>query len=408
MMARSKRPSAGRPARIGSVNALERGLIAATVTLCAVGVFAVGSAAAPQAAADGSSIWIFMVRDLGYLFIGLVAFLLACRFPAARLSRLAVPALVAAGALLVAVHLVGTAASGGRRWLAVGSFSFQPSELFTLAACCFLAHAIARGERTKREWGELLVVVVPVVLGAAVILAEPDMGTSSVLLIVTLLVLIVAGMPGRLTATLTATLATAAVIFAMSSSYRRERILSFLHPGKDSAGAGYQLLQSKICLGAGHVTGLGYGGGRCKWGLLPNPHTDFIFATIGEELGYIGAVVVLALFAWLVALGMRAARRAPDRESQLLAAAITSWFGVEALINIASVVGWWPVTGIPLPFVSYGGTSLMIDLAAAGLLVNVARRTTLARRANPRTVHRLAEPARQTVPAPARERRRGA
>jgi len=215
---------------------------------------------------------------------------------------------------------------------------------------------------------------VPPLLGAMIIFAEPDMGTASIIVLVTFAVLIVAGLPGRTIRLFAFMGVVLAGIFAFAAPYRRERLLSFLHPTSDPTGAGYQVLQAKIGLGAGRVAGLGYGQSREKWGLLPNPHTDFIFAIIGEELGFIGAVFVIALFAWLLILACKIALRAPDRESQLLAAGITFWLGFEAVINIASVVGLWPVTGIPLPFFSYGGTSLIIDLMALGLLVNVARR----------------------------------
>ena len=228
------------------------------------------------------------------------------------------------------------------------------------------------------------------------------------LLIVTMMVLVLAGMPGRLITALSLAGLAAAGIFAFSSPYRRARVLSFLHPGASPGGAGYQQLQSKIALGGCGWHGCGYGNSHTKWGLLPNPHTDFIFAIIGEELGFIGAAIVIGLFIWLIALGLQASMRAPDRESQLLAGAITSWFAIETIVNIASVVGWWPVTGIPLPFISYGGTSLVIDLAAIGLLVNVARRTTLQRGAltNKVAPMRRREPAPRVLEAATRERRR--
>ena len=210
---------------------------------------------------------------------------------------------------------------------------------------------MARIERSGRNWQAILKAAVPPLLGAIIIFAEPDMGTASIIVLVTFAVLIVAGLPGRTIRLFAFMGVVLAGIFAFAAPYRRERLLSFLHPTSDPTGAGYQVLQAKIGLGAGRVAGLGYGQSREKWGLLPNPHTDFIFAIIGEELGFIGAVFVIALFAWLLILACKIALRAPDRESQL-----------------------WPVTGIPLPFFSYGGTSLIIDLMALGLLVNVARR----------------------------------
>jgi cell division protein FtsW len=366
-----------RTPRIGSVNALERGLLLVTALLVVLGIVFVGSAAAPQAVANGGSVWGFMARDLIMVFLGVVCFVVACRFPASRMSKLAVPALVVSGILLVVVELLGTTTSGGKRWLSFGSFSFQPSELFTLATCLYLAFVVARVERSSRHWIDILKWCAPIMVGAGLVFLEPDMGTASVIIIVTLSVLWLAGLPAKLLGIFVALLGFGGVVLAVIEPYRRARLLALFHPGGSASGSGYQVLESKIGLGAGRLTGLGYGQSRGKWGILPNPHTDFIFSVIGEELGFIGAMVLLSLFIWLIGLGLRTARRAPDRESQLLASGVTMWFAVETFINVASVLGVWPVTGIPLPLISYGGTSLIINLTAIGLLVNVARRSTL-------------------------------
>jgi cell division protein FtsW len=171
-----------------------------------------------------------------------------------------------------------------------------------------------------------------------------------------------------------------ALVFALSDSYRRDRILSFVNPGAHQAGSGYQVWQSLVGLGSGHLFGLGLGGGREKWGTLPNAHTDFIFSVVGEELGLVGAVVVLLLFFALAWYGFRAAGRAPDRFGSLLAVGVTIWITSQAVINIGAVIGVLPVTGIPLPFISFGGSSLVITLAAVGILLNIARQE----RATPR------------------------
>jgi cell division protein FtsW len=164
-----------------------------------------------------------------------------------------------------------------------------------------------------------------------------------------------------------------ALVVGLADPYRRDRILSFLNPGANKSGTGYQVWQSLIGLGTGHLFGLGLGGGREKYGTLPNAHTDFIFSVVGEELGLIGAVVLLGLFFALAWYGLRAATRAPDRFGSLLAVGITCWVVSQAVINIGAVVGLLPVTGIPLPFISYGGSSLIITMAAVGILVNIAR-----------------------------------
>jgi cell division protein FtsW len=168
------------------------------------------------------------------------------------------------------------------------------------------------------------------------------------------------------------TFAGLAIVVGLADPYRRDRILSFLSPGANRSGTGYQVWQSLIGLGSGHLFGLGLGGGREKWGTLPNAHTDFIFSVVGEELGLVGAVVLLALFFALAWFGLRAATRAPDRFGSLLAVGVTTWVTSQAVINIGAVIGVLPVTGIPLPFISFGGSSLIITMAAVGILLNIA------------------------------------
>jgi cell division protein FtsW len=170
-------------------------------------------------------------------------------------------------------------------------------------------------------------------------------------------------------------LALTAVGAAIAMPYRRARLLSFLNPQATASGTGYQVLQSKIGIGTGHWWGVGLGNSREKWGLLPNPHTDFIFSIIGEELGLVGALLVIGLLVTLIMLGLRVAARAPDRFSQLVAVGISTWLATETIVNLGAVVGVLPVTGIPLPFISFGGTSLVIDMAAVGILVGIARRS---------------------------------
>jgi cell division protein FtsW len=361
-------------ARLGATNSLERSLLVLLFFFLVAGVLAVGSASAPQAAASGGSSWSYLERDLIYVLIGVAAFLVMTRVTSVVLANFAPVLMALSLGLLGVVEVLGSSASGGQRWLGFGGLQFQPSELFKLATCIYLAYGVARIERSGRNWQAILKTAWPPLVGAGIIFAEPDMGTASIVVLVTFAVLIVAGLPGRTIRLFALAGLSLAGIFAFVAPYRRERLLSFLHPTSDPTGAGYQVLQAKIGLGAGRIAGLGYGQGREKWGLLPNPHTDFIFAVIGEELGFIGAVFVIGLFTWLLIVASKVALRAPDRESQLLSAGITFWLGFEAIINIASVVGLWPVTGIPLPFFSYGGTSLVIDLMALGLLVNVARR----------------------------------
>jgi len=208
---------------------------------------------------------------------------------------------------------------------------------------------------------------------ALLILKQPDMGTAMIMVVVVLTVLFVGGAPLAQMGLLTLAVSAAGVFFSLAEGYRRARMFSFMNPWKDPSNTGYQMAQSLVALGTGHLTGVGLGASRAKWGFLPNAHTDFIFAIIGEELGLVGAVLVVALFAALAVLGVRAAMRAPDHFGTLLASGVTVWVVGQAVINVGAVIGILPVTGVPLPFVSFGGSSLVITMAAVGMLANVAR-----------------------------------
>jgi cell division protein FtsW len=242
-----------------------------------------------------------------------------------------------------------------------------------LALAVFAADLLTR--RVDR-CAEPKAVIVPLLLvlgiSGALILKQPDMGTALVLSCIAFGILFMGGVPMRPIVKVLVGFGVLAVVVGLIDPYRRDRILSFLNPGAHQSGSGYQVWQSLIGLGSGHVFGLGLGGGRQKWGTLPNAHTDFIFSVVGEELGLVGAVVLLSLFFALAWFGLRAAIGAPDRFGSLLAVGITTWITSQAVINIGAVVGVLPVTGIPLPFISFGGSSLVVTMAAAGILLNIA------------------------------------
>jgi cell division protein FtsW len=209
-------------------------------------------------------------------------------------------------------------------------------------------------------------------IGCGFIVLEPDIGTASVVLIIAVAMLAVAGLSRQLIGWVLALTGAGVGAYLLFEPYSAKRFFSFLHPNTNLLSNGYQLLQSRIGLGAGGVTGLGLGHSREKWGLLPNPHTDFIFTIVGEELGLVGTLAVIALFIAFLMVSVRIAQRCSNQVYRLVAVGITTWIVVEALINIASVVGWWAVTGVPLPFFSYGGTALITELAAVGILYNIA------------------------------------
>lgn len=344
--------------------------------LSVFGLVMVGSASSEISIATYGTPWAILIREGMWMAIGLVVLGLALRVDYRRLRRLSPLVLLVTMGLLVIVLVpgLGVHAEGSSRWIGFGQFRLQPSELMKLALAFFAADFITRrldeDATDRRIIGPLLLVT-----GAAcgLILAQPDMGTTMVLVCMMLALLFVSGVRLGPVMKVMATLGGLALIVAVASPYRRARLLSFIDPSAHGSSSGYQVMQSLIGLGSGHLFGAGLGGGQQQWGYLPNAHTDFIFSVIGEQLGIVGAVLVLLLLASFLWLGLRAATRAPDRFGGLLALGLVAWVAVEALINVGAVVGVLPVTGIPLPFISFGGSSLVITMAAAGVLINIAR-----------------------------------
>ena len=236
----------------------------------------------------------------------------------------------------------------------------------------FIAWLVLHHHDELNHWRQLLIWTSPVWIGCGFIVLEPDIGTASVVLVIAVAMLAVAGLSRQLLGWVLLITGVSVGAYLLFEPYSAKRFFSFLHPNSDLLGSGYQLLQSRIGLGTGGVTGLGLGHSREKWGLLPNPHTDFIFTIVGEELGLVGTLAVILLFIAFLMVAVRIAQRCTNQVYRLMAVGITTWIIVEALINIASVVGWWAVTGVPLPFFSYGGTALITELAAVGLLYNIA------------------------------------
>lgn len=353
-------------------NATGRLLLIITTALVIFGTIFVASSSEGQAAANGGTAFSIMVHDVAYLCLGVFAWYVAARVRLDRLLKSA-PLLVLSGLfLLLAVKAIGVTSNGGKRWLNLHVINLQPSELFKLFSVVFIAWLVQHHHDELDNWKQLAVWTLPVWLGCGLIVLEPDIGTASVVLVIGLSMLAVAGLSRRLLTRVVILTGVAVGGYLLFQPYSAKRFFSFLHPNTNLLGSAYQLLQSRIGLGAGGVTGLGLGHSREKWGLLPNPHTDFIFAIVGEELGLIGALAVIALFVAFLMVSVRIAQRCSNQVYRLVAVGITTWIAVEALINISSVVGWWAVTGVPLPFFSYGGTALITELAAVGVLYNIA------------------------------------
>jgi cell division protein FtsW len=371
------------------------GLLGIITTLNLLGMVMVLSASSVTALDTYGSTWYIAMRQGLWLLAGVVMCVLVMRVDYHRWRPLALPALAASVLLLLLVLVpgVGMNVNGASRWLGYGPFSLQPSELAKLTVLLFLADLLARRAAWMHDL-QLTLVPVTVVFGgiAVLLMLQPNLGTTLVLGAIVLAVLYVAGTPILPLGVLGAAGGLVATGLALAAPYRRERVLAFLDPWKDYQDTGYQNIQSLVGIASGGITGTGLGQSRAKWGFLPYAHTDFIFAIIGEELGLIGALIVVALFVALCILGARAAVLAPDRFGMLVAAGVTVWFGVQAFVNIGAVIGILPITGVPLPFVSYGGSSLVFSMVAAGLLLNVARQAQLpdARRRPPRRAAALA------------------
>lgn len=351
-------------------------LMIPTALLLGVGLVMVFSASSVAAYARYGSSFLFFQRQAVYAGVGVLGLLLLSRMPYAVWSRLAVPFLAATGILLLLVlHPgVGTIAGGSARWIAVGPITIQPSEIAKLALVAFAATVLTRKAALLDDLGHLLLPLLPVTaIVCWLVMRQPDLGTTVILAGTILVLLFVAGV--RLRYLIFAGIAGAAIgwVLIMSAAYRRARFLSFLSPWKDPQNAGYHLIQSYIALGSGGLFGVGLGASRQKWMYVPNAHTDFIFSILGEELGILGTLFVLGAFLYLGWLGYRIARRAPDGFGFLLASGITSLILMAALVNMGVAVGVLPTTGLTLPFLSYGGTELVVQLAMVGILLSISR-----------------------------------
>jgi cell division protein FtsW len=343
-----------------------------TLGLVAFGLVMVYSATSASAALGNGDPMSYLKRQAVYAFIGVVLMAVASRFDYHRLRYFSPPLLVASLVLCAAVLVVGPSINGAHRWFIIGPASFQPSELAKLSLCLFAAIYLAR-RRAPRTFGELLRPLgLLTALFCALIVVEPDLGTTITICGMMLAILLVAGVPIRLLV-LASFLALGLGLLAIYiEPYRRARVFSFLDPWSDAQGAGFQIVQATIGIGSGGVTGAGLGEGVGKISYLPEAHTDMIFAVIGEELGLIGASLVIGAFALLALVGFRIAMRCQDPFGKLLAAGITALVCGQAAINLAAALGIAPLTGIPLPFVSYGGSSLVVLLGAVGILLNIA------------------------------------
>jgi cell division protein FtsW len=347
------------------------------IILAGLGVVMVYSASSIVAADRYGDAAYFLKRQLIWVALGGAAMLLTQRIHYAAFRRFTPYLLVCAGAALALVLVpgIGRVAGGARRWLTFGGpLSFQPAEAAKLAMALYLANFLANRGSQLRDFRRG--VVPPLLITALIftlILAQPDLGSAMMIGLLTMVMLFVAGARLFHLVGMVAVGIPGLVVAILGEDYRRRRLLAFLDPWADPQGAGFHIIQSLLALGSGGLLGVGLGNSRQKFFYLPERHTDFIFSILGEELGLLGTGAVIALFALLAYRGFRVARRAPDQFGSLLASGITAMIVIQAVLNIGVTTGVLPITGVPLPFLSFGGSSLLFTMIASGMLLNISQ-----------------------------------
>ncbi|MGX7728741.1 putative lipid II flippase FtsW [Rhodococcus sp. 2H158] len=351
-------------------------IVTIAVLLTVLGLVMVLSSSSVEAVATNGSAYGLFTSQAIFAALGLVIFYFALIVPVRVLRRFSFPAFAVTVVLLVLVLIpgIGTLSQGTRGWFVIAGVSLQPSELAKIAIAVWGAHLLAsrRGDRSSAR--EMMVPLVPATLVVTLlIILQPDLGTTVSLAIIVLALLWFAGLRLRVFLTIVGTAAGLAVLLALTAGYRSARVRAFFNPGADPQGIGYQARQAKFSLADGGFWGRGLGQSRAKWSYLPNAHNDFIFAIIGEELGFLGGLAVIGLFGLFAYAGLRISLRSVDPFLRLLTATATTWIIGQAFINIGYVVGLLPVTGLQLPLVSAGGTSTATTLLMFGLIANAAR-----------------------------------
>lgn len=353
----------------------DRSLFAVTAALLGIGLVMVWSASSALASESHGNAYHFLVKQMLWAGLGLVVMLAAIRVDYRKLrQRRVVFGLLGFATLLLILVLFLPTLNETHRWIRYGQLSFQPAELAKLAMIVFLAYHL---ERKSDRINEFVPTLFPalMLLGwfAFLIFIQPDLGSAATLCLISCVLLYVAGVRMRYFAVLGLLAIPVLYQAVMGAAYRRDRIEAFLNPWSDARGSGYQIIQSLIAVGTGGVTGVGLMEGRQKLFYLPYPYSDFIFAVIGEELGLLGAAAVIAGFLLLLWRGVRASWKAPDAFGRYLAAGLTLEIVLQAFINISVVIGLLPTKGIPLPFISAGGSSLVMTLLSVGLVLNISQ-----------------------------------
>lgn len=350
-------------------------ILVITLILVTVGTAMIYSSSSILAMERFKDAQYFLKKQILFVFIGMGAMLLLTKLDYHRLKKWAYPGIILSVVLLLLIFIpyVGIRAGGARRWLNLGFFSFQVTEMVKICIILFLAHFLTRKVNYLKSFSRgILVPLLVTFFIIGLIALEPDFGTAVIIAMILMLMLFLAGCRMRHLAGLMALLIPAAIWMIMFKSYRIDRLKVFLNPWNDPGNKGFQIIQSLLSFGSGGTFGVGIGDGMQKLFYLPEPHTDFILSVIAEESGFVGVMGIIILFAVLIVRGFMVAFRAPDLFGTLLAAGLTMVLAMEAFINIAGVMGLIPLKGLTLPFLSYGGTSLIMSLVAVGILLNIS------------------------------------
>lgn len=347
---------------------IDRSFLILVFSMVILGLLAVADVSAPQALNMTGDKFYFLKQQLVWSAIGVVVLLIASRIHYSFWEKIATPFFAICLILLLVVLLpsLGFKALGARRWIPLGFFSLQPSELVKLGLAMYLAKVAAKSKGALSYFVPLLVVT-------ALVMFQPDLGTTLVVALIGLSQIFVSGVNFWYFGGAILAGGLAGAVLILTSAYRRARLETFFEMTADPLGKSYHIRQVLLALGSGGFFGVGLGSSRQKFLFLPEASTDSIFAVIGEELGLVGAIAVIALFGYFIYKGFSIARHAPDKFSQVLATGLTVWIGGQAFLNVASMVALVPLTGIPLPFFSYGGSSLVMVLAACGILLSISR-----------------------------------
>jgi len=349
-------------------------LVVIVAMLLTIGLGAMLSASSVVSINANADQFELFTKQVLWVALGLAALVLTSFIPYRVWQRFALPIYAAVVVGLVATLIVGDARGGATRWIVVGPITIQVAEFAKFASLSLLAAVITRKDALVTDFRHVFFPVTAILGTVSVLLlAQPDFGNVLLIVVPAFVMLAASSVPLRFVFSMAGIGALVVAAMALSADYRKARLLGFVDPFENARGSGLQAVQSMVALGTGGMFGVGLGQSRARWLWLPNAHTDFIFAIIGEETGFAGASIVIMLFGLMAVVGVSIAYRAPDRYGRLLAIGLVGWLSVQALVNIGGVVAVLPITGVPLPFISSGGNAMLANLAAIGVLLNISR-----------------------------------